>query len=403
MRSLRFRRRGVSTIIAGIIILSLLLSAFTAFVVIGKEYDVYQNVSDAMNQKNIERLSENLTAVYPGLIQISPNGCTSCLYDMLVSNQAGVGIQIVQLYINTTVAETQGCTLPPPAGNMGPCVLNPAPSPNLPENFAFNQNDAYINTGEFNHTVHFWLPYSLPNSGVQGPSSPANTIWIVTARGRIFTFQFPFAANPLAIPGFTPNLVRGNTKIAWYGPSGSSQISCHTETPENRLGPSGVGTLYFVNPWTESQIIQSAAKKNYPSEFIYVYVRLNNTSGGSLTLGEGTIILEDANSGSNQKLYFAGGPYVGMFYPVNSTALTGNATVDPLKPGVPTGRNGTFIALFQLSTYDQSLFSGGGVVPDGTVFVGSVAINNQATGSTYSTFLAFTDGIYVRPCTSYSP
>jgi hypothetical protein len=367
---------------------------------IGREYDAYQTLDYGMNRQSIEALSENLTADYPGLAQISQNGCTTCQYDMFISNQGGVGIQIVQVYINTTVAGAEGCASPPPTGNIGPCVLSPGSSLNSPEDFTFNENDAYLNSGEFNHTVRFWLPLSLPNSGVQGPSSPANTIWIVTARGRVFIFQFPFAANPLSIPGFTPNLVRGDTKVAWYGLMGSSQTSCHAETPEQRTGPSGVGPLYFVNPWIDPQIIQTAAKKNGPSEFIYVYVRLNNTSGGPLTLGEGTMILEDANSGNNQKLYFAGGPYVGMYYPVDATTLTGNATVDALRPGVP-GRNGTFIALFQLATYDQSLFSN--TPPAGTLFVGSVAINNQMKDSSYSTFLAFTDGIYARPCTVYTP
>jgi len=400
--TLHFRRKAVSTIIGGIVILTLFLSAFTAMVMIGKQYDTYQGLNYGMNQEDINRFSENLTAVYPGLIQISPSPCTTCQYDMLVSNQGGMAIQIVQLYINTTFAGTAGCTFAPPIGNIGQCILNPVPPSNSPANFMFSQNDAYINAGEFNHTVGFWLPFSLPNSGLQGPSSPANTVWIVTARGRVFTFQFPFAANALAIPGFTPNLIRGNSKIAWYGSAGTSQTSCHSESSEVRSVPGSVGNLYFLNPWTDPSIIEAAAKKSSPSEFIYVYVRLNNTSGGPLTVSQGTIILENADSGSNQKMYFAGGPYVGAYYPVTSTILTpGTVTIDPLNPGATGGKNGTFIALFQLTTYDQSLFSG--VVPAGSIFVGTVAINNQAEDSTYSTLLAFTDGIYARPCTTYSP
>ncbi len=407
MHRVRFRRRAVSSILGGIIILTLFLSAFTSLVLIGRQYDIYENLNYGMNQQNIDRLSENLTAVYPGLIQISPSLCTVCQYDMLLSNQGGVAIQIVQVYINTTIGGAAGCTFAPPTGNIGPCALGPAPLANLPANFRFSQSDSYLNAGEFNHTVRFWLPFNLPNSGLQGPSSPANTLWIVTSRGRIFNFQFPFAANPLAIPGFVPNLIRGDTKIAWCTssncslPVDSSQSStCHAEAPEPRSGPSSVGTLYFVNPWVDPTIIQNAAASS-PSELIYVYVRLNNTSGGTLQVSHGTIILEAADSGSNSKMYFIGGPYVGAYYPVTSPTLSATATIDPLNPNAASGMNGTFIALFQLATYDQSLSSGG--VPNGAIFVGSIAINNAAPGIGYSSLLGFTAGLYARPCATFTP
>ena len=401
--TLRFRRRAVSTVIVGIIFLTLLLTSFTALVVVGSEYDSYETQNSKMNQQSIDRLSENITAVYPGIILTSSEGCTSCEYDMVLSNQGGVAVQITQIYINSTVPGSAGCTFAPPTGNIGPCVLNPTSS-NPPGNFQFNKNDAYLNSGELNHTVRFSLPFTLPNEGLQGPSSPANTIWIVTARGRVFMFQYPFAANPLAIPGFTPNLIRGDAKIAWCqsgncaGAGGSSQLSCHSEPYEVRSGPPAVGNLYFVNPWIDPTIMEGAAGG---SELIYVYVRLNNTSGGQLTLSQGTIILEAADAGSNAKMYFAGGPYLGVYYPVTSTSLTtGTATIDPLTPGAPGDKNGTFIALFQLATYDHSMKNS---IPNGAIFTGTIAVNNQAEDNTYSTLLAFTEGVYVRPCNTYSP
>lgn len=394
----QFRRMAVSSVIGGIIVLTLFLGAFTAMVLVGQQYDAYQNIAYRMFQKDIDRFSENLTAVSPGVLQISPSGCTQCEYDMFVSNQGGVAVQIFELYVNSTVAGT-GCTYPPPATNIGPCVLTPSRSK---ANFAFNSNDAFVNAGEFNHTVRFWLPFSLPNPG---PATPANTLWLTTGRGRVFSFQWPMSANPLAVPGFVPNLVRGSTKLAWTGSGGSPPVSngagCHAEGYETRPGPGNPDSLYFVNPWLDESVIFYSAKSN-PTETIYVYIRVNNTLGTQFRVNAGTIILETADAGANAKIYFAGGPYVGVYYPVDlSSPLTKNALIDPLNPGT-TGKNGTFIAVFQLINYDHSLATAG-AAPAGSIFLGTAGLNNQAQDGSYTSMTVFTDGMYVRPCGGYAP
>ena len=397
MRKLRVGRQAVSSVIAGIIILTILFSVFTAFVVVGQQNDRYVNMFYEMSQKDIDRFSENITAVYPGLKETVSTPC--CQYNMSLSNLGGVGIQIAQIYINTTVAGSSGCT----PSNNGPCVLSPSLTG---ANYTFRTSDSFLNPGEFNHMVRFWLPFSLPNAGVQGPLSPANSISIVTTRGRVFTFQWPFAANPLIIPGFTPNLVRGFTKIAWKGPPDSGPAAgCHAEGTEQRQGPGSTGTLYFVTPWLDPSVVKDAAKPSNPSETIYVYTRLNNTTGIPLSLNSGTIILETADAGSNGKIFFMGGSYIGVYYPVSSTILNPSETIDVLKIGVP-GRNGTFIAVFKLTSFDQTLFSGSGGVPKGgkpgAIFLGTAALNNQAEDSTYTGMIAFIDGIYIRPCDGYT-
>ena len=132
-------------------------------------------------------------------------------------------------------------------------------------------------------------------------------------------------------------------------------------------------------------------------EVIYVYTKLNNTIGKTLKISTGTILLETADAGANQKIYFIGGFYVGVIYPItNPTLTTGVASIDPLNPGAPGGFNGTFIVMFQLETYDQSIWSNG--VPDGAIFLGTGAVNNQAEDGTYSSLLFFLDGIYMRSC-----
>ena len=226
MRKLWFRRKAVSTIIGGIIILTVFLSALTAMVVISQQYDAYQNISGKMSQKDIDRLSENVTALYPGLALVSSGTCTLCQYDLFLSNLGGVGAQIVEIYINSTLGSA-GCTVQN-VNVKGACILHPSQTAS---NFVFNVNDGYLNAGEFNHTVRFWLPFLLPNPGV-GAAIPANTIWFGTTRGRVFTFQWPFPANPLALPGFSPNIIRGDTKIAYVGSQNgfNSQLKAQART-----------------------------------------------------------------------------------------------------------------------------------------------------------------------------
>jgi len=396
LRRLRVGRKAVSSVIAGIIILTILFSVFTALVVVGQQNDRYVNTFYEMSQKDIDRFSENITAVYPGLKETVSTPC--CEYNMSLSNLGGVGIQIAQVYINTTIAGSSGCT----PSNNGPCVLSPSLTG---ASYTFWTSDSFLNAGEFNHMVRFWLPFSLPDAGVQGPLSPANSISIVTTRGRVFTFLWPFAANPLVIPGFTPNLVRGFTKIAWKytqppPPDSGPAAGCHAEGTEQRQGPGSTGNLYFVNAWLDPSVVKDAAKPNNPSVTIYVYTRLNNTTGIPLTLNSGTIILETADAGSNQKIYFMGGSYVGVYYPVSSAILNPSETIDVLNIGVP-GRNGTFIAVFKLSSFDQTLWSG--APKPGSIFLGTAALNNQATDSTYTGMIAFIDGIYIRPCGGFIP
>jgi hypothetical protein len=402
--------RAIGSMIGGIIILVIFLGALTAFVVIDQQYDSYQNTFYNMSQNSVDRNSENVTAVYPGVKQITAAPCSLCEYDLILSNDGGVGVQLVQIYINTTLSGSGACTI----SNGGPCVLKPS---STQASFTFDSNTAFLNAGELNHTVHFWLPFSLPNEGLQGPASPANTFWMATSRGRIFSFQWPFAMNPLSIPGFTPNLIRGFTKISWAGSkadpgvpqtsddSGSvppySYCSGALKNRDMRIGPDGTTQLYFVNPWVDPSIIEYAAKPQNPLQTIYLYARMNNTSGGDLSLTAGTVILETSDSGANNKIYFIGGPYLGAYYPVTSKTLTKNAVIDPMNSSKPPEHNGTFIALFELTNYDQTLFSQ--IPPGGAIFLGTASMNNRIQGGGYTSMIAFLDGIYVRPCSGFNP
>jgi hypothetical protein len=232
MRKLWFRRKAVSSMIGGVIVLALFLTALVAMVTVTQQYDTYQNIVKEMSQKDIDRFSENVTVLYPGL---TGNYLVNCLggkcnqYNMTLSNNGGVAVRITRIYINSTKS---GCT-----PTTGPCVLNPAPG-QTPTAYTFNPLEGSLNVGELFHTIHFWLPQAivLPDPTL----TPSNTIWIVTARGRVFTFQWPFAPiGPQGGQGANPTIQTGLMKIA-YNASGYDSVNeghggtkfCHTEPVE---------------------------------------------------------------------------------------------------------------------------------------------------------------------------
>jgi len=153
---LRFRRRrAVSALIGGVIVLGLLLTAIGTVVLITQQYDQYQQTASNMAQYRNQQLSEDLVATSPGLAVVNSTisgwstssftcgtrtGTTeyNC-YDMSLSNLGGVGVQIMRIYINSTGPVGSGCSYP----NQQPCILNPtitiAP-------YAFDQANQFINT-----------------------------------------------------------------------------------------------------------------------------------------------------------------------------------------------------------------------------------------------------------------
>ncbi len=61
------RRRAVSTIIGGVIVLSLLLTALGTMVFVTQQYDQYEQTVNRMAQYRNQQWSENLVAISPGL------------------------------------------------------------------------------------------------------------------------------------------------------------------------------------------------------------------------------------------------------------------------------------------------------------------------------------------------
>ncbi len=98
------RRRAVSTIIGGMIILSLILTALGTMVFVSQQYDQYQQTAYKMAQYQDQGQSENLVANSsrsnePNLRWIGCGGCN--MYNMSLSNLGGVGVQIARIYITS--------------------------------------------------------------------------------------------------------------------------------------------------------------------------------------------------------------------------------------------------------------------------------------------------------------
>ena len=175
MRKLLTNRKAVSSMIGGIIILTLFLSALSMMVFISQQFDAYQSTVETMNQKDVDAFSENLQVVYPGLI--GPNETanaptlevdgimtaarcnvnTPCnMYSLLISNEAAIGTEISRIYINSSYS---GCT--------SLCTFDPAPVPTpctlstLGNQCTFLESSEFINPSEFKHEVIFYLSTDL--------------------------------------------------------------------------------------------------------------------------------------------------------------------------------------------------------------------------------------------------
>jgi hypothetical protein len=189
--------------IAGVIVLSLFITAFVAMILVNQEYDSYQGTVDTMKQADIDSFSENLRTVPPGLVKGSSidcgsGNCTSytLLITSLVTNSSeNPGVQIARIYVNSTYSP--GC--------VDLCILSPSAS-GTP--YAFQASQRYVNPGEPMHKITLWFPenITLPANGYG-----LNTITLTTTRGRQFSFNWP-----LPPPGQGAGLAGGEGGTGLY-------------------------------------------------------------------------------------------------------------------------------------------------------------------------------------------
>jgi hypothetical protein len=406
--------------IGGIIVLSLFLTALVSMVIVSQQYDTYQGKVNTMSQKDIDRASENLQGALPGVsgpyaVPNSPsctgsNPCNS--YTIYIAN-LGISTQIARIYITTNILASP---LPTGAIPCTPCILDPASvdvSGNpIPTPYTFQASNSLINPGDPYHPVTLWLPSK--NVLVWGGQlSGSQSITIVTTRGRVFSFLYPFLATglPPSQEGIRAAVASGTMRVAYTGnyksanepASGGAGGSgyCHWETGQLWNIKTGGTTLNYVFPWITNTIYMDAfPNSGNGGTTVYIVAKFNNTisviSGG---IQAGYLLISSAASGNNAKVYFLGGPLIGDAWVAGNTGIdTGDFShliyypVGSSQPNIPVG---TFIfSVFQITGWNSP---SGNVGLPGVAFTGTASISNTATGVDYFGAQILLDGVYIRP------
>jgi len=399
------RRRAVATMIGGLIILSLILTALGTMVFVSQQYDQYQQTAYKMAVYRDQGQSENLVANSPGLqANLAWAGCGGCnMYNMTLSNSGGVGVQIARIYI-TSIGS--GCTTL--------CTLNPSSSTPTSTSSAFKQSTQFLNPGEINHAV----PLYLPNSVTALPSASAylNTIFIVTSRGNVFSFQWPFQ---IQIGGQSQSAFSaGIVKVAYQSLSSQGYDSknepgpvaggsggtvgtgyCHTESTQKY--PAGAsyaeqltginydsnvddgGVFWFLSPWVTQPILDTAAGPSGNTTTLYIYVNITNTGNTNYVVAGGTLDL--TWYGSNH----ISGVLIGIYY--NNTLGTlgpkfySIGSTQTILPGK------SFYAIFRATSIQLTSLPSGPVM-----FWGSAALTDSTKDASFVGGVALSSGLWIR-------
>ena len=181
------RRRAVSTMIGGMIVLSLLLTALGTMVFVSQQNDQYQQSVNKMGQYDSQQLSENLVFNSPGLTFLTStavsgwgSGCTDHIqllqYDR---KQLGGGwcsdrkdlhkFNRVRLHISSAYS-TQPSSIAP---------------------YAFNQANSFLNPGEVNHGWS-WRCRSPSLCQTRTPRFHGTRSSSLRLEGTCFHFNGPF-------------------------------------------------------------------------------------------------------------------------------------------------------------------------------------------------------------------
>ncbi len=434
---LGFRRRhAVSTMIGGLIVLSLILTALGTTVFVSQQYNQYQQLVKKMGQQDSQQFSEKLVINSPGLTILTSatisgwgSGCTTTYncYNMSLSNLGGVGVQVARIYINSTGPAGSGCSSPNPA----PCILNPT-STIAP--YAFNQANRFLNPGEVNHAVVLALPFAvtLPDPS---PAFPQNSILIATSRGNVFSFQWPV---PLQVFGQSQSAFSsGIMKVAYQsisggydsknepGISGTSRTGgltyCHKEPLQNYPAASNYAealtgmtggtvtgtvtgnTLYFVNPWVTyvssyAGVLGSTINSGRTAKTqMYIYVNIINTGQTAYTPTAGSIDL-GWYSANHLDGTLLGVYYEGAFYP--AVAFGGAANAPRITPST------NYYAIYKMNymKLTNPPSSSLGAMPSGSVMLwGDASITNgsgsnpgNAEDQSYFSATVLLSGFWVR-------
>lgn len=203
----------------------------------------------------------------------------------------------------------------------------------------------------------------------------STTLYTTTSMTTSTTISTTITTN-----GGLPEMISGALMIAYQakdaqGYNSGPTDSCHQETPLTLTGLSGLQTgttLYFLNPWLTTTVLNSAYNSHTA---MYYLVNATNTKKTSIVASAGTLDLTWYGSnhldGSLLGVY-----YLGQFYtPASAPTIT---------PG------SQFYAIFKTDHVTLSSF------PGNVFFIGSAAITNNVKGTTYYSAQLAIDGLWVR-------
>jgi hypothetical protein len=294
LRKLWFRRRGVSSMIGGILFLVIFLAALVFMLVLGQQYDVYQNTAAAMQQRQIDMYSENILAAYPGItnglgdptpappatptrFEVDCGSALRCNNYTVVLNNLGINSRITRIYVSSdTVCPS--------------CVID-ASKTAAPNHFL--DSDATVNAGESSHIVVFWLPTSDDLSHCSKNSECR--VSVVTARGRVFSFLWPFPT----ISGQTGG--QGGGTGIYIGPlvitfqkALITYTTSNLKTPPIPLGgtnghwvlPQANGIIIYIKIQTDVNVTHNVY---LTPQTVFEMVKLKNTGGAGEVLAFFTV------------------------------------------------------------------------------------------------------------------
>jgi hypothetical protein len=355
-----------------------------------------------MNQKDINAFSENLVAIYPGIsggVNTTtglncpvPSGCS-----LLISNEAGIGTQIARIYINSTYpnASISGCA------NL--CIFDEA---SIPTPLHFIESSAFVNPSEYSHQV---ILYTNSTLALPIGSPGLNLITLVTARGRMFSFQYPFPTGGTTSYLTTDIMKIAYSKLATGGYSSSNEPAaggsggtgyCHpnTESATKIVAPNPFGTLWFVEPWISSTIFNNALPVNfgvgntpagYNETMLYVYVNVTNSQNQPIVITGGSILLQVTyftTVGSSQpapQILVMGGPLIGAYY---NSAWSTSPSVSP---------SSTVTLIYKINSWSWVVLNPTGAWnPVGLTFSGIASMTNMNKAAYFGGSTVI-DGLYV--------
>ena len=269
-------------------------------------------------------------------------------------------------------------------------------------------------------------------------SASQNTIQIVTSRGNVFTFQWPFQ---IQIGGQSQSAFSaGIVKVAYQQKTASSGCSttvgcdsknepgpvnggsggtvqagqCHNEPPQpypagasyaeevtgvtawsqtlGKVAPVGDGgVLWFVNPWVTAPILVTACNDGTDcasnTTTLYLAVNITNTGTANYTVAGGSLDL--TWYGSNH----IDGSLIGIYY--NASKATGPQFYS-LSTTQQVASTKSFQAIFRVTTLELDTGSGGDWPPANDImFWGSVSLTDNAKDSTFVGGVSLSSGLWI--------